>query len=117
MAKYLVLIYGDEQTWGAWSEEQDRANSAAHEAFHAEYGAAVLGAAELHPSAKAKSIRPDSGGRPTVSDGPFLETKEALGGYYLLEAVDLDEAVAMASRLPEAGGLGSGVEVRPLRQH
>jgi hypothetical protein len=65
----------------------------------------------------ATGLRTDPAGRLTTTDGPFLETKEALGGYYVHEASDLDEAIALASRLPEVSGGHSGVEVRPLVNH
>src|SRR5689334_11887805 len=117
MAKFLVLIYGDEQTWDAWSEEQERANVAAHEALHETYGPAILGAFELQRSPTAKTIRRGAAGRPMVTDGPFVETKEAIGGYYLLEAADLDAAVAIAAGLPEASAPTSGVEVRQVLEN
>ena len=116
MAKYLVLIYGDEQQWDAWSEQEARANSAQHGVFAAHAGAAVLGGHALQPSGTATSLRKGSPGRPTVTDGPFLETKEALGGYYVLEAADLDEAIALAARIPEVSADHSGVEIRPIRE-
>src|SRR5258705_8438655 len=99
MAKYLVLIYGDEQRWADWTPEEGRSNSERHDAFQAAVGAAMLGGHALQPSATATSLRAGSGGQPTITDGPFLETKEAIGGYYPLEAADLDEAIAMAARV------------------
>ena len=63
-------------------------------------------------AATATSIRGDGAGGFTITDGAFAETKEALGGYYLLEAADLDEAIALAKQIPAAFG---GVEVRPVR--
>jgi hypothetical protein len=63
----------------------------------------------------ATSLRPGSGGRPAITDGPFLETKEVLGGFYVLDASDLDEAISLASELPEVSVDHSGVEIRPLR--
>jgi hypothetical protein len=116
MAKFLVLIYGDEQRWDAWSDEQERANVAAHEALHAKHGSAILGANELQRSPRAKTIRPGPAGRPTVVDGPFHGTTEPVGGYYLLEAADLEGAVAIAAELPEAAQPTSGVEVRQISE-
>lgn len=116
MAKYLVLIYGDERTWDAWSEEQGQANGEAHGAFNAFAGAAVVGGHELARSEEARNIRADGSGGQTVTDGPFPETKVVLGGFYVIEAADLDTAVALASRLPEASAPSSGVEVRPVQQ-
>jgi hypothetical protein len=114
MAKYLVLIYGDERAWAdapaAWHE----ANSLRHEAFHASAGPSILGANELEPAARAVSVRADKSGKASVTDGPFLETKEVVGGYYLLEAADLAEAVSLAAQLPEATASHGGVEIRPI---
>ncbi|GAA1679802.1 YciI family protein [Kribbella yunnanensis] len=119
MAKYLILIYGDASEWGAMTEEQWVAHGAAHEKFAAAAGAKVLGGAELESSAvAATTLRTDaSSGRVTTTDGPFLETKEAVGGYYLLEAADLDEAIALAELLPEVHASHSGVEIRPVVQN
>ena len=114
MAKFLVLIWGDEQVWGSASEEWQRENEAAHRRFNEKAGKAVLGGAELEPSAKAVSLRSGPGGRIKTTDGPFLETKEVLGGYYLLEAADIAEATALAELLPEVSAPTSGVEIRPL---
>jgi hypothetical protein len=116
MATYLVLIYGDAQAWDGWSEEQERINVAAHAAFHAEYGKAIRGAAEVQRSAGVTGIRPDPAGRPTPSEGPLHPMSEALGGYYLLEAADDGEALAMAAHLPEAGDPISDVEVHRLAE-
>ena len=116
MAKYLILIYGDEQRWADWSAEQTAANSERHNAFAAAAGAAIVGGNALQSTATATSLRADPTGRPTATDGPFLETKEVLGGYYLIEAADLDEAIALAGRVPEASAPDSGVEIRPVRE-
>ncbi|MET3805339.1 hypothetical protein ABIB25_002340 [Nakamurella sp. UYEF19] len=117
MAKYLVLIYGNEQRWDSRSpEEQQRINDG-HQAFNNNNGGAVLFGAELGATSTATSLRAGaSPGHPTITDGPFLETKEVLGGYYLLEAPDLDAAIAMSKQLPEVETDHSGVEVRPLQE-
>ena len=65
----------------------------------------------MEPTTTATSIRTSLGGDVTVTDGPFAETKEALGGYYLIEAPDLDAAIALAKKVPARFG---GVEVRPV---
>jgi len=117
MAKYLVLIYGDEKEWANSSPQERERTEQAHRAFQSTAGAALLGGNELQPPATATSLRAGSAGRPTVTDGPFLETKEVLGGYYLLEAADLDEAIALAGQLPEVAASHSGVEIRPIREH
>jgi hypothetical protein len=116
MAKYLVLIFGDEQTWLAASPEWEEQNAAGHTAFHNAAGSAVTGGNELEVAAKAVSLRGNSSGGFTRTDGPFLETKEVIGGYYLLEAPDLDEAVRLAGRIPEASAPTSGVEIRAIKQ-
>lgn len=116
MAKYLILIYGDEQKWDTRTAEEERANAEGHEAFRAAAGASVLGGHELESTTATTSLRTDSAGHLMVTDGPFVETKEVLGGYYLLEAADLDGAIALAARLPEVNAGHSGVEIRPIRQ-
>jgi hypothetical protein len=114
MAKYLVLIYGNEETWAAEPPAWHMANAARHKAFIKEAGASIAGANELEPTTHAVSIRADSRGRPSATDGPFLETKEAVGGYYLLDARDLAEAVRLAGQIPEATAPHGGVEIRPI---
>lgn len=114
MAKYMALIYGDESAWLHLTEDEARQNGQRHDAFAEFAGPAVLGGAELDRTVSAKSVRSDGQGRQTVTDGPFVEAKEVLGGYYLLEADDLDAAISLARRLPEASVAHSGVEVRPL---
>jgi hypothetical protein len=116
MPKYLALIYGDAQTWAEASDEWEQQNGAAHGAFNAAAGSAVLGGAELEPVTAAVTLRPGANGQPVPTDGPFLETKEVLGGYYLLEAADLDEAVRLASGIPEASAPTSAVEIRPIKE-
>ncbi|HEY2299583.1 MAG TPA: YciI family protein [Jatrophihabitans sp.] len=115
MAKYLVLIYGDEQTWLNASSEWEATNAAGHRAFNVEAGRAVVGGDELEGTAAAVSLRGDAAGGFIKTDGPFLETKEVLGGYYLLDAHDLEGAVRLASRIPEASSPFSGVEIRPIK--
>jgi hypothetical protein len=117
MAKYLILIYGDDQKWAAMSPQEQQELDEGHRAFQAAAGSAIVGGHQLEPAPTATSLRTDAAGRATTTDGPFLETKEALGGYYVLEASDLDEAIALASRLPEVSGGHSGVEIRPVVSH
>ena len=106
MAQYLVLIYGD-PTYEAGSDDDVMKG---HMRFGEEHGAKLAGGQALQPAATATSIRPDGAGF-TVTDGPFLETKEVLGGYYLLEAEDLDEAIRISKDIPMPAG---GVEIRPV---
>ncbi len=105
MAQYLVLIYEDEAGWAAGGPAAE-AGLQAHNAFAQEHGDTVLGGNWLQPTSTATTIRDG-----VVTDGPFAETKEALGGYYLVEADDLDQALAIAKDVPAPFG---GVEVRPI---
>jgi Uncharacterized protein conserved in bacteria len=110
--QYALMIYAD--------PEQDEARSdAEREAVTGEYLALVqdprcVGATQLQPRATATCVRV-SGGRTVLSDGPFADTKEVLGGLYFIEAADLDEAVELATRIP-AARFGGAVEVRPVVQ-
>ena len=114
MPQYLFLLYDDESFWAAATDEEKQAVMAEHGAFAeavaASEGAQILGGHALQSTATATTLRPSEGG-PLVSDGPFAETKEALGGYYLIEARDLDHALALAKLCPLDGGC---VEVRPV---
>jgi hypothetical protein len=106
MAQYLILIYEDEQSYAGASEQKIGEIHAAHSAFAEKHGASFAGGNALQATSTATTIK---GG--VVTDGPFAETKEALGGYYLIEAADLDAALAIAKECPAAFG---GVEVRPI---
>lgn len=121
MAKYLLLIYGDEQKWAAMPPEEWAKTDAGHRAFAATAqqmaGVAVLGGHQLEPADVATTLRADGEGRPTTTDGPFLETKEAVGGYYLLEAADLDQVIALTKQLYEVTTGHAGVEIRPVVHH
>jgi hypothetical protein len=112
MAEYLFLIYGDESALGNAAGEETNMIMKGHQEFGERNAAALRGGNALQPTATATSLRPDSGDGFTVTDGAFAETKEALGGYYLVEAPDLDAALAMAKQVPMPSG---GVEVRPIR--
>jgi hypothetical protein len=111
--KYLMLICDDEKVWGELSESERKK-------IYGEYGqfsqaiktsGNYLGGAQLQPTSTATSVRVRDGKR-LVTDGPFAETREQIGGYYLVEAKDLDEALSIAARIPSAR-LGT-IEVRPL---
>lgn len=110
MAEYLILIYSDEQA--PVGEQDQRQMHEGHMAFGQNNGPSLRGGNALHGTETATSIRPDGAGGFSVTDGAFAETKEALGGYYLVEAGDLDGAVALAKQVPMPNG---GVEVRPIR--
>jgi hypothetical protein len=111
MSQYLILIYEDEQSWATADADTSAASMAEHEAFGNKNGAALRGGAYLHPTNTATSLRRGSDGDFVVTDGPFAESKEALGGYYLVEAASLDEALEIAKQVPAPFG---GVEVRPV---
>ncbi|MBD3940820.1 hypothetical protein IF188_03775 [Microbacterium sp. NEAU-LLC] len=116
MAQYLILIYGDEAQWDARTEDGMRATDAGHQAFTERAGGAILASGELEPSITATTVRA-GGERPLITDGPFLETKEVLGGFYLVDVPDLDEALALAALLHETTEDHGGVQVQPLVQH
>jgi hypothetical protein len=110
MSQYLILIYEEEAPYATASPELMSEVMAEHDAFTAgveAHGARIVGGEALEPTATATSIRR---GR-EVTDGPFVETKEALGGYYLIDAPDLDTALAVGKSVPARFG---GVEVRPV---
>ena len=106
MSQFLILIHESESEWAAADEAVSAEVMAGHRAVAAKYGAALLGGEALQPSDTAKVVRDG-----IVTDGPFLETKEALGGYYLVEAADLDAAVEIAKDVPARFGC---IEVRPV---
>lgn len=110
MAQYVILIYEDEAQYATASPEVLGEVMQAHEDFAAQVqqrGGKLLGGEALQPTSTATSVR----GGAEVTDGPFVETKEALGGYYLVDAPDLDTALAIAKLCPARFG---GVEVRPV---
>ena len=111
VGKYLVMIYDDEAKWAAAGESVMEQNHRNHQAFAAANGPALRGGGQLDGSTTATSIRSDGNGGYVVTDGTFAETKEVMGGYYIIEAADLDEALAIAKQVPAPMG---GVEVRPL---
>ena len=117
MAKYMVLIFGAEAQWQAMTPEQGEANEAGHDAFRAAAGSKIGGGEELEAASTATTLRSDGTGGVTITDGPFLETKEALGGFYLLDAPDLDEVTKLASLLPELQTSHCAVEIRPVVDH
>jgi hypothetical protein len=114
MSTYIALIYGDEEIWESWTDEQAAANGAAHGVFNDRHGAAVRGGHEIDRSRHGRSVSLGPAGRPRTADGALTAGAPVLGGYYLIEAADLDQAVGIAADLPEASSPGSGVEVRPL---
>lgn len=117
MAHYLVLIYGNEQHWDNATADEMRQIDAGHRAFRAKAGTAVLSAGQVAGTNTATTLRAGASGSPEVTDGPFLETKEIVGGYYVVDAADVDEVVALTSLLAEATHHHSGIEIRPLVNH
>jgi hypothetical protein len=111
MSQYLILIYDNEAAYQAATEAQNGQIMAGHEAFGKNNEAAIAGGNALQAVSTATTVRPDGAGGFTVTDGPFVETKEALGGYYLVEAADLDEAIDLAKQIPVLAG---GLEIRPI---
>jgi len=114
--KYLLTLYRDESRLADMSPEQQRESMGRWDDYTRAVGDAGvhLGGEGLQPSATATTLRIPESGEPIVSDGPFAETKEQLGGYYLLDCQDLDEALAWAKRVPMPGGT---VEVRPVMDY
>src|SRR3990172_7699999 len=110
--KYMLLIYADEQAWTDSEREQcyKESTQLAHELKDK---GQYLAANPLHPAATAISVRVREGKR-LVTDGPFAETREQLGGYFLIEAKDLDEAIGIAERIPPAR-VGT-IEIRPVME-
>jgi hypothetical protein len=106
----MVLIYEDEQKWIDGAEGAEEA-MAAHYKFNVERADSIVGGKALQPTTTATSLRRDHSGAVRVTDGPFVETKEALGGFYLIEADDMDAALAIAKQVPAPFG---GLEVRPV---
>jgi hypothetical protein len=104
------LIYGDEQALDENEREQCYKESTAL-ACDLKSAGQYLAAAPLHPTLTATSVRVREGKR-LVTDGPFAETREQLGGYFLIDAPDLDEAISIAARIPMARQ--GTVEIRPV---
>ena len=110
--RYMLLIYLDEQALSADEREQCYREST-QLAQQLDAAGQYLAASPLEPTSTATSVRVRKGKR-VVTDGPFAETKEQLGGYFLIEASDLDEAITIAARIPMARR--GTVEVRPVVQ-
>jgi hypothetical protein len=111
VSEYLILIYGDEKAYAEAGPELWGQLMEAHNRFAeqiAELGGKMVAGNALESTASATSVRAD-----VVTDGPFAETKEALGGYYLIEASDLDHALKIAKLCPAPFG---GIEVRPVME-
>jgi hypothetical protein len=115
--KYMLLLYGDEGRWADQTPEEAKAEMGLWAAFGAEVtqAGAYLAGEGLDPTSSATTVR-QRGGDFLLTDGPFAETREQLGGFYLLECRDLDEALAWAKKVPDLGE-GGCVEVRPVMDY
>jgi hypothetical protein len=111
--KYMLLIYDDEQNWAKMSEAERGQMFADYGQLFQQTKASghYVSSARLQPISAATSVRVRDGKR-LLTDGPFAETREQLGGYYLIEAKDLDDALSVAARIPSARS--GTIEVRPL---
>lgn len=111
--QFLLLIYNSESQWKSMSEAEGAKMLEEFGAFTKSIidSGNYKGGNRLHDVARATTVRVQNG-KKVVTDGPFAETKEQLGGYYLIDAADLDEATAIAARIP-AARVGS-IEVRPI---
>lgn len=106
--QYLLLIYDNEKRFSQGYPETELAE---YRAFGKEFAPAIKGGNALQPTSAATTVRLRDG-RQLITDGPFAETKEQLGGFYLVEASDLDEAIAIAAKIP--GARFGSIEVRPI---
>ncbi|MEX0590407.1 MAG: YciI family protein [Xanthobacteraceae bacterium] len=113
MQQYLIMIYGNEAGLQAASKASLEQMTAAYASYSdaLKKAGALAGGNRLHPSASATTVRVTNG-KTNVLNGPYAETKEQLGGYYLIDAADLDAALAWAARCP--GASVGAVEVRPV---
>jgi hypothetical protein len=113
LLKVMALIYGDQSRWDALSAEERQAVYDRYRVFSDEAGAAgaMLGGAELDSPGSATTVRVRKDDT-VVTDGPYAEVKEVLGGYFVLECETMDEAVELAAKIP--GAETGAVEVRPL---
>jgi hypothetical protein len=113
--KYMLLIYHEEQAWNSYTDDE-------RQQIYREYRELIqelqskgqyLAGEKLQPATTASSVRVRNG-KPMVTDGPFAETREQLGGFFLIEAKDLDEANSIAGRIPSART--GAIEVRPVAE-
>jgi hypothetical protein len=111
--QYLLILHVDESGWGKLSPDERTARTADYTAFTQalQKAGAFVSSGRLTPSSGGRTLT-TKGGRPVVTDGPFAETKEQVGGYYLIEAADLAAATEWAARCPTAGH--GAVEVREV---
>lgn len=108
--KYALLVYDVPSAWQGLSDQES--NAVMGEYFAVAQAPGIVGGEQLHPVETATTIRVKDG-ETLTTDGPFADTKEFLGGFYLLEAEHLDAAIELASRIP-AARMGGSVEIRPI---
>jgi hypothetical protein len=106
--QYLLLIYDQEKRW---TSGYDNGELQEYRAFGQEHAKAIKGGNALQPTNTAATVRVRNG-KPSVTDGPFAETKEQLGGFYLVEAGSREEAIKIAAKIP--GARFGSIEVRPI---
>lgn len=111
--RYLLAIYTNEAAEAAKTQAEQQAEMGAYYAFTKDVktAGAYVGGEALHPTPTATTVRVRDG-KTLTTDGPFAETKEGLGGFYLLECKDLDEAIHWAAKIP--GATGGSIEIRPV---
>jgi hypothetical protein len=111
MPQYVALIYSEDADW---SEPAYADQTAEYRVFGEDAAAVIRGGSALQPTSTATTLRVHGGrgGDVVTSDGPYAETKEALGGFYLLECADLDEAIKWSAQIP--GAWHGAIEVRPV---
>jgi hypothetical protein len=112
--KYALLIYGDESAWADMTPEDSARVMDAYNRFGEEAGDRIQAGDGLQGTATATTVRVRDGER-LLTDGPFAETREQLGGFYVIEAGSLDEALDWAAKIP--GALNGSVEVRPVMDY
>jgi hypothetical protein len=114
--QYMLLIYGPQDEWDARTDDEVRTLMSGYARLGDDlrWAGKLLGGEELQPVGTATSVQVRAG-ETVVSDGPFADTKEVLGGFFLIEAETLDEAIDWASRIPDAQS--GTVEVRPVADH
>jgi len=114
--KYMLLIYHEEQAWNSYTEAERQEIYGEYRDLMQDLEAKgqYLAGDELQPAATASSVRVRDG-KQLVTDGPFAETREQLGGFFLIEAKDMDEAISIAGRVPSART--GAIEVRPAMEN
>jgi hypothetical protein len=112
--QYALLIYRREDDSDGMSDEEQKSISAEYMAIRDD--PRVVGGAALYPNESATILRLGEGGEALITDGPYADTKEVLGGFYLMQADDIDAALEIAARIP-AARLGGTIEVRPIVEY